>query len=97
MFNDANAREDYFKLLQMFMDNPPAEDHGVCPFGIQNISKEAKESLNISPGQWFGPQMISVALRNLCNRIKPVEGFEIHVSLDGNIFLDQIKNKIVDS
>jgi cysteine protease ATG4 len=41
--------------------------------------------------------MISVALRNLCNRIKPVDGFEIHACLDGNIFLDQISGKIVDS
>ena len=88
MFGDEGASDKYFDLLQMFMDNPPADDPDVCPFGIQNIAKEAKESLNISPGQWFGPQMISVALRNLCNRIKPVDGFEIHACLDGNIFLD---------
>ena len=79
------------------MDNPPQEMLEACPFGIHWIIKEAKESLNVKPGQWFGPQMISVALMNICNRDKPVKGFEIHTCLDGNIFLDKIEEKITNS
>jgi hypothetical protein len=55
MFGDESLSAKYFDLLQLFMDNPPADDHDLCPFGIHNIAKEAKESLNINPGQWFGP------------------------------------------
>lgn len=97
MLKEPEAKEKYYSILQMFMDNPPVDDVDVCPFGIQNIAREAQESLNIRPGQWFGPQMISVVLGNLCNRIRPVDNFEVHVSLDGNIFLDKIKTQLVDA
>lgn len=88
MLSENGAKEKYFNILQLFMDNPPANDHSICPFSIHNIAKEAKKTLNINPGQWFGPQMISVVLRNLCNQYNPIADFEIIVCLDGNIFLD---------
>jgi cysteine protease ATG4 len=50
---------------------------------------------NIKPGQWYGPQMISIVLRNLA-KSKPnhtlIKGFKIHVCLDSNIFLDEIES-----
>ena len=50
--------------------------------------------MNIEPGQWFGPQMISVVLRNLNDKFKPVPQFEIVTCIDGNIFLDKIWEKV---
>lgn len=57
------------------------------PFGIHSICKEGIIH-GIKPGQWYGPQMISIVLRNLCDKLKPVRNFKIHVCLDGTICLD---------
>lgn len=76
------------------MDNSPKGPiHGVCPFGIHSISQEGKLH-NIKAGQWYGPQMISIVLRNIQNKMNPVKNFKIHVCLDGTIVMDQIENII---
>lgn len=88
--------QQYFNLLLLFMDNSPVHDEQnlTCPFGIHSISQEAKQNLNMEPGQWYGPQMISIALRNVVNTKKAVSRFRIHVCLDGNIFLDEIRQQM---
>ena len=45
------------------------------------------------PGDWYGPQAISVVLKRLCNKHKPVDNFFMKVARDGNIFLDRIEAK----
>ena len=94
---EENTLTTYLQLLCLFMDNPDSatsDDISNSPFGIHSIMREAGATLKITPGKWFGPQMISVSLQNINNRVKPVEGFEIHVCLDGNIFLDKILSKL---
>ena len=74
------------------MDNSPPDDYEntVCPFGIHSISQEAKQYLRMDAGQWYGPQRISLVLRNICNRQRPINQFRIYVCLEGYIFLDEI-------
>ena len=81
----------------MFADNSPNDDEKISPFGIHQICKEAKKSGNISPGEWYGPNMISIVLRNLCNNLAPIKDFQIHVSQDGNIMLNKIRQQIVEN
>jgi len=38
--------------------------------------------------------MISIVLRNICDKLNPVPGFKIYVCLDGSIFLDEIEEFI---
>lgn len=64
------------------------------PFGIHNIILEAKRGLGLAPGQWFGPRMISIVLRNIINKQEPISNFHLHVCLDNNIFLDEIAYQI---
>jgi hypothetical protein len=40
--------------------------------------------------------MISIVFREICNSLKPVNNFSIHVCLDGNIFFDEIQNLILE-
>jgi hypothetical protein len=80
--------------MKMFMDNTPAGPlTSYCPFGIHSICEEGLKH-NIKPGQWYGPQMISIVLRNICDKMKPIEKFKIHVCLDGTICMDQIEEYI---
>jgi Peptidase family C54 len=41
------------------------------PFSIHNIAKEGAE-MGRMPGDWYGPQAISVVLKKLCNMYNPV-------------------------
>ena len=59
-------------------------------FGIHNIAKYGKKHLNIKPGEWYGPHMISIVFREICNNEKPIGNLYIHVCQDGNVFFDQI-------
>jgi hypothetical protein len=38
--------------------------------------------------------MISIVLRNLFDKLKPIDGFKIHVCLDGTICMDKIEELI---
>jgi hypothetical protein len=38
--------------------------------------------------------MISLVLRNIVNRSKPIPNFHLHVCLDNNIFLDEISEAV---
>jgi len=40
--------------------------------------------------------MISIVLRNINDKFKPIPNFKIHVGLDGCIFLDKIEKLIND-
>lgn len=103
---NVDTRNKYFDILRMFLDN--LTDHSassskspatppLSPFGIHSICQEGKRNLNLTPGQWYGPQMISVVLRNLCDKYKPVPNFSMHVCLDGNVFFDEIEAKFEDA
>ena len=70
------------------MDN--ITDGSKAPFGIHNICLEGKKS-DIKPGQWYGPHMISIVLKNICNQYNNIPGFKMHVCVDSNIFLDEIE------
>ena len=39
--------------------------------------------------------MISITLRNMCNKVEPIADFRIHVCLDSNVFLDEISEEIL--
>lgn len=45
------------------------------------------------PGDWYGPQAISIVLKKLLKAYKPVANFEMLVAREGNIFLDRIEAK----
>ena len=76
------------------MDN--ITDGTAAPFGIHNICFEGKKS-DIRPGQWYGPHMISIVLKNICNQHpNKIPGFKMHVCVDSNIFLDEIEDLIVN-
>lgn len=62
----------------------------VCPFGIHSIAIEGSNN-DIKPGQWYGPQTISIVLRNINDKFCPIANFKIYVCLDGCIFLDDIE------
>ena len=72
----------------MFQDNSTIK---ASPFGIHSICQEGSSNLGIKPGQWYGPQMISIVLRNICQKMRPVVNFKIYVCLDASIFLDEIE------
>ena len=73
------------------MDNcPPGPLVSYCPFGIHSISAEGRLN-SITPGQWYGPQAISIVLRNVLQKLDPVYNFRMHVCLDGSIFLDELE------
>ena len=76
----------------MFQDNSTLKQ---SPFGIHSICNEGHKIIGIKPGQWYGPQMISIVLRNICNKVKPVRNFETYVCLDATIFLDEIKDILI--
>ena len=99
IFQDHKCIQRYFDLLMFFMDNSPPHDleNITCPFGIHSICQEAKENLRMEPGQWYGPQMISIVLRNICNKKRPVNQFRMHVCLDGCLFLDEIEQLLNQS
>ena len=40
--------------------------------------------------------MISIVLRNICDKMNPVDNFKIYVCLDGTLFLDEVE-KLIDS
>ena len=48
----------------------------------------------MEPGQWYGPQMISIVLRDICNKKRPINQFRIQVCLDSCIFLDEIEQQL---
>jgi hypothetical protein len=79
------ARQNYRSILRQFADNS-----GQSAFGVHQIVREA-HALGLTPGQWFGPQFVSIVLRNLNDKIRPYPDFKIVVCTDGNIFLDEIK------
>ena len=99
MLRDKDNSRKYFNLLCLFMDNCPrmtaGPTHNPCPFGIHSICQEGKQ-INISPGQWYGPQMISLVLRNIMNKLDPIKNLKLHVCLDSNIFLDVIEDLVVN-
>ena len=82
------ARQKYREILRTFADNDPK-----APFGVHRIVREGAQN-GLEPGQWFGPQFISIMLRNLCNRLQPFPDFKILVCLDGNIFLDELRAEV---
>ena len=45
------------------------------------------------PGDWYGPQAISLVLKRLEKTFQPVENFKMIVAKEGNIFLDRIAKK----
>lgn len=85
----------------LFMDNTPLHDSDniTCPYGIHSIAQEAQKTIDLSPGKkwepgkWFGPQMISVVLRNICNK-RALTNFRIQLCLDNYIFLDEIEKHL---
>jgi len=40
--------------------------------------------------------MISIVLRNVMNKLNPVNNFKLYVCLDSNIFLDEIEDLVVN-
>ena len=94
MLSDSEISVRYLNLLRLFMDNcPPGPLLSVCPFGIHSIAAEGRQQ-NIQPGQWYGPQMISIVFRNICDKFQPVPNFKIHVCLDGVIIFEEIAQLI---
>lgn len=71
------------------MDN---EDEHRSAFSIQNI---VREGINIQrkPGDWYGPNAISIVLKRLNKRYKPLPNFEIVVFTEGTIYLDKVAKK----
>ncbi len=45
------------------------------------------------PGDWYGPQAISIVLKRLTIAYKPVDRFRMIVAKEGNIFLDRVEAK----
>lgn len=45
------------------------------------------------PGDWYGPQAISIVLKELNKNYKPLSDFEMIVCNDGNIYFDKIDKK----
>lgn len=43
------------------------------------------------PGDWYGPQAISVVLNRLEKKYSPIDNFKIFVAKGGNIFFDRIE------
>jgi hypothetical protein len=62
----------------MFMDNN-LENNIETVFGIHKISKYGKKILGIKSGEWYGPQMISIVLKEICNNETPINNFRMHV------------------
>jgi|APSaa5957512535_1039671.scaffolds.fasta_scaffold54445_1 hypothetical protein len=97
MLKDYEIKAKYCEMLKLFMDNcPPGPIVSYCPFGIHSICAEGR-LLSINPGQWYGPQMISIVLRNVVQKLDPVFNFKLHVCLDSNIFLDELEELVKKS
>jgi cysteine protease ATG4 len=64
----------------------------LAPFSIHNIAEEGYK-IDRKPGDWYGPQAISIVLKRLNKIYQPVDRFKMHVCLDGNIYLDRIEEK----
>jgi len=63
--------DQYLGILNKFTDNIP-RGQKPPPFGIHSICEEGRKNLNLAPGEWYGPQMISLVLRNLNNTLNPI-------------------------
>ena len=48
-----------------------------------------------NPGDWYGPQAISIVLKNLNKKFRPYLDFDIQVCNEGNIYLDKIEKKLM--
>jgi cysteine protease ATG4 len=73
--------------LYSFWDN-----NDKAPFGIYNIAREALK-INRKPGDWYGPQAISIVLKDIVNKQEPVENFKICLFVDGFIYWDKLIKK----
>ena len=62
------------------------------PFSIHNIAYEGKK-IGRLPGDWYGPQAISIVLKRLTKIYEPYKNFRMVVANEGNIYLDKIYNK----
>ena len=45
------------------------------------------------PGDWYGPQTISIVLKKLTKMYNPVAEFRMMVATEGNIYFDKIQEK----
>ena len=61
-------------------------------FSIHNIAFEGAK-MGRMPGDWYGPQAISLVLKRLLKKFDPVLNLRMQVALEGNIFLDKIEEK----
>lgn len=69
------------------MDNGDNED---TPFSIHNIVWEGYK-IDRKPGDWYGPQAISIVLKRLNKRYKPILNFEMVVCTEGSVYFDKIE------
>jgi len=93
-----SVRQRYFDILRLFMDNHNSTSSGsdISPFGVHSICHEGQRNLNLAPGEWYGPHMISIVFRNLNKQYQPIPEFAIHVCLDSNIIFEEI-DALIDS
>ena len=47
-----------------------------------------------NPGDWYGPQAMSIVLKKLNKKFQPYQDFEIVVCNEGNVYLDKIEKHI---
>ena len=71
------------------MDNGDIE---ISPFSIHNIARVGQH-IGRKPGDWYGPQAISIVLKRLNKSFWPFPNFEMIVCKEGNIYLDRIEKK----
>lgn len=63
-----------------------------APYSIHQIAEEGAK-LGRLPGDWYGPQAISIVLKKLSNKYNPISNFRMVVAKEGNVFLDRIEAK----
>ena len=75
------------EVLSKFVDSQKGKE---SPFSIHQIVDQGLQSFHKVAGDWYGTNSISMVLRELNEKFRPLEDFEICVFNDGILFKDDV-------
>ena len=80
-------------VLRMFLDHAAS---GACPFSIHQLVKRGEEKYGKSPGDWYGPELISQVIADVMNGslgepgMGKAMGVVMHVARGSVVYRDEI-------
>ena len=75
------------EVISKFLDSKTKQD---SPFSIHEVTKQGLQWFHKIAGDWYGTNSISQVLKELNNKYKPFEDFEIWVFNDGVVFKQDV-------